>query len=727
MKTQKRFETIGKAIKTMGMLGIIILILFSSVAAADTSRARGLDTSHWQHICTKWVKGECVAGEPIDWQDVYKTGKTFAWVKASQGIGYTDKFFKQDIGSGRNAGLKMGAYHFARPVKYRPEEEAQHFINTAKDYLKDGYLRPALDIEVYEITGENPCKQKVKGATSLTKWIDAYIDTIKKQTDVEPLIYTGHFAKEGCFDSSIAKYDLWFSAYSNNLDPETGNPNTGIWNGEWDFWQYTDSGSINNIVEDKNTGTLTHVPVKADMDVLNGDKSMLDKYVIHKPSILGISIFPSNIKSGEQLKLGYDIENLYSYTFDYAILTAQIKKSNSKNKWDDIIGDNKIMDILPGTFHYSKDFTIPSLVTPGDYDVKFMIVNSNNGNIIDSYLVSGGIMILPPGSSVTPIPTTTPTPTPTPSPTPSPTPLPKGPVYNVNKSLSYTAIQPAIDSADPGNEIWVYNNKIYYENVNINKDHLILRGIDIPVVNAQKKGSAIKLAADGITLEGFNVSGPGLLFTDAYFNGINVTSNNNILANNSASNNVEGIVIYSASNNTLINNTVHDNGWGIILYKSKNNILINNSATSNHEDGISLQSSSNNNVIDDNTLANNKYSDNQHNYGRGINIVSSNYNNITNNTVLNNSDGIFIWHSNNNKIYHNNIIDNTNQASDNVNTNYWNDSYPSGGNFWSDYAGSDIMNGPNQDQAGSDGIGDTSYIIGGNTGVEDKYPLMTKQ
>jgi hypothetical protein len=54
--------------------------------------------------------------------------------------------------------------------------------------------------------------------------------------------------------------------------------------------------------------------------------------------------------------------------------------------------------------------------------------------------------------------------------------------------------------------------------------------------------------------------------------------------------------------------------------------------------------------------------------------------------------------------------------------NIWDDGYPSGGNYWKDYTGVDLYNGPYQNETGSDGIGDTPYTIDANN--TDRYPLM---
>ena len=104
---------------------------------------------------------------------------------------------------------------------------------------------------------------------------------------------------------------------------------------------------------------------------------------------------------------------------------------------------------------------------------------------------------------------------------------------------------------------------------------------------------------------------------------------------------------------------------------------------------------------------------------------------IVNNTFKNNSNyGLGIRQSLTNiKVYHNNFIDNDRQAVALEANALYNDTYPSGGNFWSDYTGADDCSGPNQDVCPDpDGIGDTPYPIPHvSTGVPvawDYYPLM---
>jgi parallel beta-helix repeat protein len=202
-------------------------------------------------------------------------------------------------------------------------------------------------------------------------------------------------------------------------------------------------------------------------------------------------------------------------------------------------------------------------------------------------------------------------------------------------------------------------------------------------------------------------------------NGIGINScSNNTVESNTVSNNDFGFKLDFSSNNTITNNTILlNNIYGLFLYTSSSNIITNNIASSNNGFGIFLGTSSNGNTIESNTASNNNL---------GINLYQSSSNTVVNNTVLNNNYGMYLDSAIGNTIYHNNFISNANQAYDNTVTNIWDNGYPSGGNYWSDYSGIDWFSGPGQNILGSDGIGDAPYFnIGGGMGQQDNYPLMT--
>ena len=111
-------------------------------------------------------------------------------------------------------------------------------------------------------------------------------------------------------------------------------------------------------------------------------------------------------------------------------------------------------------------------------------------------------------------------------------------------------------------------------------------------------------------------------------------------------------------------------------------------------------------------------------------IVFENSSNTTvrENRILNNTYGIYIPVGSKENCFYHNEFSNTHNAEDIDGENQWdygyyNDACPCGGNWWSDYQSADDYFGPNQNILGSDGIGDTSYMISSRNNV-DRYPLM---
>ena len=239
-------------------------------------------------------------------------------------------------------------------------------------------------------------------------------------------------------------------------------------------------------------------------------------------------------------------------------------------------------------------------------------------------------------------------------------------------------------------------------------------------------------------------------------------SNDNTIIGNNASSNLYGIYLDYSDRNNILFNEPYDNGYGVYLdFSDENNITSNilydnayaiildrsnwNNITDNNAShnfwGVYIKMSSNGNTVEGNIAYENGngiqivnahwnyilYNNITSNLGTGIYIDDdASWNEITNNNIINNDNGIRIMHfyAENNKFFHNSFIGNNRHAIDmTIDKNEWDNGYPLGGNYWSDYTGVDYFKGPNQDIPGSDGIGDTNYSLDPDS--IDYYPLMS--
>jgi parallel beta-helix repeat protein len=226
------------------------------------------------------------------------------------------------------------------------------------------------------------------------------------------------------------------------------------------------------------------------------------------------------------------------------------------------------------------------------------------------------------------------------------------------------------------------------------------------------------------------------------------SSNNSVFGNNITENNLDGIRLYHSSNNTISGNNMTNNGYGMRLFYSSSNRLTGNSMADNEYnfgvgDGVGLSDFVNDvdvsNTVDGKPI---HYWISERNMSvplvagyvslvnctgitvknlnltgnvQGLLLVSTTNSTIAKSSITNNRDGIRVEDSSNNKLHHNNFKDNIQQVY--IPTpgyaNVWDDGYPSGGNYWSDYTGAD---------ADGDYIGDTPYVVDLNN--TDRFPLM---
>lgn len=260
----------------------------------------------------------------------------------------------------------------------------------------------------------------------------------------------------------------------------------------------------------------------------------------------------------------------------------------------------------------------------------------------------------------------------------------------------FGSIQKAINHASEGDTIFVKAG-LYQESIILNKSITLLgESRNCTIIDSNRSSDVITVVSSNCVICGFTVRNGGLA-VPAYC-GIKLCNVNNVLiCNNIITGNFIGIKLGNKQRgctaNTVANNNISGNRYGIFLDHSCGNIIYGNYITKNFWNGIEL-AWSNGNKIYNNTICYNGA------YGLEIPLSTPSRYNI---------------------IYHNNFINNSRSAYASGYENIWDDGYPSGGNYWSDYVGVDNKFGVCQDLFGSDCVGDVPYVIDVNN--KDNYPL----
>ncbi len=298
----------------------------------------------------------------------------------------------------------------------------------------------------------------------------------------------------------------------------------------------------------------------------------------------------------------------------------------------------------------------------------------------------------------------------------------------------YPTISDALRNASQGDIILVKKG-IYYENLVIDKSVTLTGENSADTVvygdGGVDKGArpVFKIAADDVTLSNFTIkstpqSSAGLHASGIIISGdkCTVTGNNIVGTYYGVFSSVQSFMVISQNNITAV---LKD---AIRICGGASNTISNNNITGNAVSGVALDGYSGR--ILGNYFANN---------GRAIGIGAAYSVIFGNNMTANTESGIFFGSSNciiannnivgskygvyftpflaaphNDKFYNNNFVNNSQQVSLSSSSivEVW-DNDASGGNYWSDYNGTD---------ADGDGIGDSPYAVSiSNT---DRYPLM---
>lgn len=285
------------------------------MAQSTGNRSLGLDVSAWQ--------------ETIDWVQVRNSGKDFAFIRSSRGgttgtydqsartgtlsHRYDDPYFVANITAATSLGMFAGPYHFARPdivanwpapgqIPNDPVDEANHFLQQARPWMRPGYLLPVMDLESGQ--PNDPAGTPGRSSAQLSQFAVDFANRIKAVIGVAPFVYINqNYANY--IDSSVpaAMPNNWVARWNGqglpgysylDVDPHNDNPepspstanvygkwnpdyptipNSQPWPGEqpWKFWQYTSRGRVPGI----GGGT-----VNVDLDVAHGGIEYVKDFLV---------------------------------------------------------------------------------------------------------------------------------------------------------------------------------------------------------------------------------------------------------------------------------------------------------------------------------------------------------------------------------------------------------------------------------------------------------------
>lgn len=174
---------------------------------------RVVDISHYEVINAQGFK------------DALNDGIWGVICKATQGTSYRDDKYLHFIQDARDAGLLVGAYHFA--TSDDPIHQVDHFLDVVKP---DAGTLVALDFE------KNP-----NGSTMSIKQAVIFLREIEKRLSRKAVIYSGNDLKEQIGELSsldrdyICSHRLWLAQYASK-------PRLPIGFVSYWIWQYTGDG-----------------------------------------------------------------------------------------------------------------------------------------------------------------------------------------------------------------------------------------------------------------------------------------------------------------------------------------------------------------------------------------------------------------------------------------------------------------------------------------------------
>ncbi len=185
------------------------------------------------------VKGIDVSAHngSIDFRKVASDSVMFVMIKATEGVDFCDANFSRNFTAAKDAGLRVGAYHFFR-FNSPGKTQARHFIESVLGRHLD--LPLAVDVEKWG----NPAAYDVD---SVKRQLRIMLDELEV-FGYRPMIYTNKHGYEAFIKDDFADFPLWICSLSR--EPQIPG---------WDLWQHSHKGRVKG------------VPTAVDLNTFSGD------------------------------------------------------------------------------------------------------------------------------------------------------------------------------------------------------------------------------------------------------------------------------------------------------------------------------------------------------------------------------------------------------------------------------------------------------------------------
>lgn len=166
----------------------------------------------------------------INWDAIKKNSRIkYVYIKATEGSDLVDECYQRNIREARQAGLKVGSYHYLSN-RSSVTTQFKNFATTANRDEQD--LIPVIDVEV--------CKQW--SAQQLRDSLMVFARMVEDYYGCKPIIYTYETFFKSYLGKAFAHYPIFIAKYPKNPDDK---PNiNGV---KWLIWQFSETGRINGI------------------------------------------------------------------------------------------------------------------------------------------------------------------------------------------------------------------------------------------------------------------------------------------------------------------------------------------------------------------------------------------------------------------------------------------------------------------------------------------------